>query len=82
MDGKGRHPDNIFIERLWRPLKYECVYPHAWETGFQARSEVAKWMKFYNHRRAYKALGGRPTAGVYSLSVEATQPDQQEQIRA
>ena len=37
MDGKGRCIDNIFIERLWRSLKYECVYLHAWETGSQAR---------------------------------------------
>ncbi len=36
MDGKGRYLDNIFIERLWRTLKYECVHLHAWETGSQA----------------------------------------------
>jgi putative transposase len=38
MDGKGRYLDNIFIERLWRTLKYECVYLHAWETGSEARA--------------------------------------------
>lgn len=38
MDGKGRCLDNIFIERLWRSLKYECVYLHAWETGSQAKA--------------------------------------------
>ena len=82
MDGKGRYLDNIFIERLWRTLKYECVYLHAWETGSQARTGVRNWMEFYNHRRPHKALGGRPPAVVYSLTVEATQPHQQEQIRA
>lgn len=82
MDGKGRYLDNIFIERLWRTLKYECVYLHAWETGSQARAGVRNWMEFYNNRRPHKALGGRPPAVVYSLKVEATQPDQQEQIRA
>jgi putative transposase len=82
MDGKGRYLDNILIERLWRTLKYECVYLHAWETGSQARAGVRKWMEFYNHRRPHKALGGRPPAVVYSLRLEATQPDQQEQIRA
>lgn len=82
MDGKGRYLDNIFIERLWRTLKYECVYLHAWETGSHARAGVRNWMEFYNHRRPHKALGGRPPAVVYSLQIEATQPDQQEQVRA
>ncbi|MBJ2154128.1 DDE-type integrase/transposase/recombinase [Paracoccus sp. IB05] len=40
MDGKGRCIDNVFIERLWRSLKYECVYLHAWETGSQAKSAI------------------------------------------
>lgn len=40
MDGKGRFLDNIFIERLWRSLKYECVYLHAWETGSQAKAGI------------------------------------------
>ena len=70
MDGKGRYLDNIFIERLWRTLKYECVYLHAWETGSQARAGVRQWMEFYNHRRPHKALGGQPPAVVYSLQVE------------
>ncbi|SDX64494.1 Integrase core domain-containing protein [Roseicitreum antarcticum] len=65
MDGKGRYLDNIFIERLWRTLKYECVYLHTWETGSQARAGFRKWMVFYNHRRPHKALGGRPPAAVY-----------------
>lgn len=46
MDGKGRFLDNIFIERLWRSLKYECVYLLAWETGSQAKAGVAKWIAF------------------------------------
>jgi putative transposase len=55
MDGKGRCVDNIFIMRLWRSLKYECVYLHAWETGSQAKAGVGRWITFYNHQR--------PTAG-------------------
>jgi len=82
MDGKGRYLDNIFIERLWRTLKYECVYLHAWETGSQTRAGIRKWMEFYNYRRPHKALGGQPPAVVYSLQTEVTQPDQQEQRRA
>jgi len=43
MDGKGRCIDNVFIERLWRSLKYECVYLHAWETGSQAKAAIGHW---------------------------------------
>ena len=46
MDGKGRWMDNIFIERLWRSLKYECVYLHAFETGSEARAGIGKWMTY------------------------------------
>ena len=42
MDGKGRFLDNIFVERLWRSLKYECVYLHAWETGSEAKAGVGR----------------------------------------
>jgi transposase InsO family protein len=44
IDRKGRYLDNIFIQRLWPTLKYECVYLHAWKTGSQARTGVRKWM--------------------------------------
>ena len=79
MDGKGRFLDNIFIERLWRTLKYDCVYLHAWETGSEARAGIRKWMTFYNHQRPHSALGGRPPAVVYWLRKDETQPDQQVQ---
>lgn len=79
MDGKGRYLDNIFIERLWRTLKYECVYLHAWETGSQAKAGIRKWMTFYNHQRPHSALGGRPPAVVYWLRKNKTKPDQQVQ---
>jgi putative transposase len=79
MDGKGRFLDNIFIERLWRTLKYECVYLHAWETGSEAKAGIRKWMTFYNHQRPHSALGGRPPAVLYWLRKDKTQPDQQVQ---
>ena len=79
MDGKGRFLDNIFVERLWRSLKYECVYLHAWETGSEARAGVRKWMDFYNQKRPHSALGGKPPATVYWLRNETIQPDQLEQ---
>lgn len=79
MDGKGRFLDNIFVERLWRSLKYECVYLHAWETGSQARAAIGTWMTFYNRKRPHSALGGKPPAVVYWLKMKETQPDQQVQ---
>ena len=79
MDGKGRFLDNIFVERLWRTLKYECVYLHAWETGSQARAGIRKWMEFYNRRRPHSALGGKPPAVIYWQAIDHNQPDQQVQ---
>ncbi|WP_370651184.1 IS3 family transposase [Cypionkella sp.] len=79
MDGKARYLDNIFIERLWRSLKYECVYLHAWETGSQAKAGVGRWITFYNHLRPHAAHGGQPPAVVY---FNATQTDQQVQAVA
>ena len=76
MDGKGRCLDNIFIERLWRSLKYECVYLHAWETGSQAKAGVGRWINFYNHQRPHTAHGGQPPAVVYFNQIEADQQGQ------
>ena len=59
MDGKGRWMDNIFIERLWRSVKYESVYLHAFETGSEARAGIGRWMTYYNAERPHSALGGR-----------------------
>jgi len=71
--------DNIFVERLWRSLKYECVYLHAWETGSEAKAGVGRWIEFYSCKRPHSALGGKPPAVVYWLRKDETQPDQQEQ---
>ena len=79
MDGKGRFLDNIFVERLWRSLKYECVYLHAWESGSEAKAGVKKWMQFHNRKRPHSALGGRPPAAVCWQRNEAPIPDQQVQ---
>jgi len=48
MDGRGRWMDNVMIERLWRSLKYECVYLQAFETGSQARTGIGGWIDYYN----------------------------------
>ena len=62
MDGKGRWMDNVFIERLWRSLKYECVYLGEWATGSQARAGIGRWFAFYNDRRPHSALDGHTPA--------------------
>ena len=77
--GVGRFLDNIFIERLWRSMKYECVYLHAWESGSEAKAGIKKWMDFYNNKRPHSALGGKPPAVVYWQRNETTKPDQQMQ---
>ena len=65
--------DNIFIERLWRSLKYECVPLHAWETGLQAKAGVGRWINFYNHQRPHTAHGGQPPGVIYLAANETDQ---------
>ena len=65
MDGRGRFMDNIFIERLWRSLKYEAVYLHEIADGFAARRVIGEWIGFYNTERPHSALGGRTPAEAY-----------------
>ena len=57
MDGKGRWIDNRMLERLWRSLKYECVYLHAFETGSQANAGIGKWLAYYNAERPHSTHG-------------------------
>ena len=57
MDGKGRCIDNIFVERLWRSLKYEEVYLYAYDTVQMARAGIAYYFDFFNDERPHKALG-------------------------
>ncbi|WP_036765586.1 integrase core domain-containing protein, partial [Paracoccus pantotrophus] len=59
MDGRGRWMDNVFIERLWRSLKYECVFLNAFETGSEARNGIGSWIAYYNERRPHSTFGGR-----------------------
>jgi putative transposase len=65
MDGKGRAIDNVFIERLWRTLKYEEVYLHDYSSGTEARSAIKKYFQFYNHKRPHSSLDGRTPATVF-----------------
>ncbi|MDP7693305.1 MAG: integrase core domain-containing protein, partial [Vicinamibacterales bacterium] len=56
MDGKGRWMDNVFIERLWRSLKYECVYLHDFQDGPEARQIIGAWLQYYNEERPHSTL--------------------------
>jgi putative transposase len=67
MDGKGRYLDNIFVERLWRSLKYEEVYLKAYEDIRQARVSIADYFRFYNFDRPHQALGYLTPWEVYQL---------------
>ncbi|GGC57588.1 hypothetical protein GCM10011504_39850 [Siccirubricoccus deserti] len=57
--------DNIFIERLWRSLKYECVYLHAFETGAEPRAGLTKWIGYYNAGRPHSAFRADTRGGVW-----------------
>lgn len=72
MDGKGRWIDNVFIERLWRSVKYEEVYLHAYDNGTEARAGLTKYFSFYNTRRSHQGLNYRTPDDVYFTALAAT----------
>jgi len=65
MDGKGRWADNVFVERLWRSLKYEHVYLHAYESVGEARRKIGCYFEFYNSTRPHSSLGAKTPDQVY-----------------
>jgi putative transposase len=65
MDGRGRARDNVFIERLWRSLKYELIYPGDFATGQDLFSALETYFHFYNHQRPHQALGYQTPADFY-----------------
>ena len=65
MDGRGRYQDNIFVERLWRTVKYEEVYLKAYANGLEAHRGLREYFRFYNERRPHQALGYRTPAEVF-----------------
>jgi putative transposase len=70
MDGRGRYQDNIFVERLWRSVKYEEVYLHAYDDMVEAKSGLSRYFGFYNDERPHQALGYRTPAEVYFASLQ------------
>jgi putative transposase len=65
MDGRGRALDNVFVERLWRSVKYEEVYVREYQSVWDARQHLARYFGFYNEERLHQALGYRTPAAVY-----------------
>ena len=65
MDGRGRWADNVFVERLWRSLKYEHVYLHAYESVGEARDKIGRYFEFFNARRPHSSLGAQTPDQVY-----------------
>lgn len=70
MDGKGRWLDNVFVERLWRSLKYEEVYLKAYETPKQAEAEIRQYFRFYNEKRRHQGLDRQTPDAVYYAGLE------------
>ena len=72
MDGKGRWVDNVFVERLWRSVKYEEVYLKAYESPRQAETEIGQYFRFYNEKRRHQGLNRLTPDDVYfsGLSIE------------
>ena len=70
MDGKGAWRDNRMIERLWRSLKYECVYLNAFETGSEMRAGIRKWLTYYNAERPHSTHGILTPNEAYASKTE------------
>jgi len=73
MDGKNSWRDNVFVERLWRSVKYEDVYLRAYETVSAVRTGLNKYFDFYNSRRPHSSLDGRTPDQVYYDALPRTQ---------
>ena len=69
MDGRGRWMDNVFIERLWRSLKYECVFLNAFETGSEARAGIGRWIGYYNADRPHSSFAGATPDEAYAMQA-------------
>lgn len=71
MDGKGCWRDNVFVERLWKTIKYEHVYLHAYESVSEARQLLTRYITFYNTRRPHSSLDGQTPDTVYFNALPA-----------
>ena len=70
MDGRGAWRDNIFVERLWRTIKYEEVYLRAYASVPEARASIGRYLSFYNGRRPHSSLGGQTPDQAYLTPLQ------------
>ena len=70
MDGRGRFLDNIFIERLWRSIKYEEIHLKAYANGREARAGIGSWITFYNEARPHQAMDNQMPMAVWRAGME------------
>ena len=80
MDGKGRYNDNIFVERLWRSIKYEEVYLKAYQNGSEARAGIGAYLDFYNQERPHQALGYQTPGEVFEEGQQSRCLQEQEMV--
>ena len=73
MDGRGRFMDNIFIERLWRSIKYEEVHLNAYADGHEARDGIGTWINFYNYRRPHQAMNNQFPMAAWRAGTDKTE---------
>lgn len=80
MDGRGAWRDNVFVERLWRSVKYEQVYLHAYDSVGQARASILDYFEWYNHKRPHSSLNRKKPHQAYTdmLPQVKRQPKQQQ----
>lgn len=69
MDGKGRAIDNVFIERLWRSVKYENVYLHAYNDGLELYQGLDKYFQFYNHKRVHQGIDYQTPGNLFGIAA-------------
>lgn len=76
MDGKGRWADNIWVERIWRTVKYECIFLNGIENLLQLKQELAKYIDYYNQKRLHSSLNYKQPFNVYKQSIRLHENDQ------
>ena len=65
MDGQGRALDNVFVERLWRSVKYECIYLNDFDTIKDVYQKLIEYFEFYNYKRPHQSLNGQTPGSIY-----------------
>ena len=69
MDGRGAWRDHVFVERLWKSVKYERVYVYAYDSGTEARQSIMQYMDWYNHSRPHSSLGKHTPDAAYAVML-------------